>query len=98
VLPLRWALLAQVVQQTRLRVYALPGLAVQWGLMKGMLVLWPVSRKHQHPWSAHIGYSSSPVREMASLMMVVLRKKHLSLSWLGLNFFIEFFSLSDSVT
>jgi hypothetical protein len=88
VLPLRWALLAQNVQQTLLVIYALPGLAVQWGSVMGILVLWPVSRMHQRPWSAHIGYSSSPVWEMGSLMVVVLLAKHLSLSWLGLNFFI----------
>jgi hypothetical protein len=91
VLLLHWALLAQNVQQTQWVIYALLGLAVQWGSVMEILVLWPVSQMHQRPWSAHIGYLSSPIREMASLMVVVLLVEHLSLSWLGLNFFIRNF-------
>jgi hypothetical protein len=89
VLPLHGALLAWKVQWVQGVIYALLELAVQWGSGLGILALQPVSQMHQYPWSAtHVGYLSSPVQEMASLMMVVLRKKHLSLSWLGLSFLI----------
>jgi hypothetical protein len=97
VLPLHEVLLVREVQQAQIAIHALLGLAVQWGSAMEILALWPVLRMHQHPWSAHVGYLSSPVQELASLMMMVLHKEHLSLSWLSLNFLIGNL-LSDSVT